>query len=260
VIKAKALFIVFITSLIILYGQINEETAWKNKKCAVALTYDDALNVHLDLVLPVLDSVGFKGTFYVYGNSTVFQERIEEWKALSKYGHELGNHSLFHPCNGKIKENRWVKKEYDLNNYTKLRMLDEIRVANILLRSIDGKKKRTYAYPCGDKIIEDSDYKNWLKNHFAGARGTTSGINQAKNIDLYDIKVFHVNSNSGKELINVVKDAQEKQALVVFMFHGIDGEHELNISLKNHNKLIKYLKKNEDDIWVAPLIEVVSIF
>jgi hypothetical protein len=62
VIKVKALSIVFIVSLNILYGQIYEETVWKSKKCAVALRYVDALNVHLDVALPVLDSVGFQAT------------------------------------------------------------------------------------------------------------------------------------------------------------------------------------------------------
>ncbi len=42
---------------------------WNNKKAAVALTYDDGLNVHLDIVVPTLDLAGFKGTFYHPGNA-----------------------------------------------------------------------------------------------------------------------------------------------------------------------------------------------
>ncbi len=250
---------IFCTSLLLnINEQEKEETIRENKKCAVVLTYDDALGVHLDKVLPVLDSAKIKATFYVYGNSVVFQTRINEWKSLAMNGHELGNHSLFHPCNGKTKGNEWVKKDYDLQYYSTERLLDELRLANTLLETIDGKSKRTYAYPCGDKIAEEKNYKDTLQYIFSAARGTTPGINDFSDIDLFDIKVFHVNGNSGKELIQAVEDAREKQALIVFMFHGVGGGHELNISLDEHNKLIAYLNKNRKSIRTAPLIEIVE--
>lgn len=50
-------------------AQLNDNTFWRNKRCAVVLTYDDALDVHLDHVIPQLDSSGFKGTFYLTGKS-----------------------------------------------------------------------------------------------------------------------------------------------------------------------------------------------
>ncbi|MFW5773568.1 MAG: polysaccharide deacetylase family protein, partial [Tangfeifania sp.] len=55
---------IFFTGLLLNINEENkEETTWENKKCAVALTYDDALSVHLDKVLPVLDSAKIKATF-----------------------------------------------------------------------------------------------------------------------------------------------------------------------------------------------------
>jgi peptidoglycan-N-acetylglucosamine deacetylase len=254
----KILWIVCISLLLNFNGSKKEETAWKNKECAVVLTYDDALNVHLDMVLPVLDTVNIKATFYVYGNSVVFQNRIDEWKSLALDGHELGNHSLFHPCNGKNKGNEWVKKDYDLQYYSIERILDEIKLANTLLKTIDGKTKRTYAYPCGDKMVEEENYKNELHQIFPAARGTSIGLNKFSEIDLYDIKIYPVNDKSGDELIQIVQEAQNEQALVVFMFHGVGGEHETNISLGEHNKLINYLNENRKSIWTAPLVEIVE--
>jgi len=87
---------------------------WNGKKCAVALTYDDGLNVHLDKVIPVLDSAGFKGTFYLTGCREGVSRRIEDWRKAAARGHELGNHTLFHPCvavaNGRDYSD-WVKPE-----------------------------------------------------------------------------------------------------------------------------------------------------
>ena len=38
---------------------------WHGKKCAVVLTYDDAIDQHLDNAVPVLDSLHLKATFYL---------------------------------------------------------------------------------------------------------------------------------------------------------------------------------------------------
>ena len=43
---------------------------------------------------------------------------------------------------------------------------------------------------------------------------------------------------------------------LVFLFHGVGGEHSLNVSLEAHRKLLLFLKQHEKEIWVAPFIEV----
>ena len=50
---------------------------WQGKKCAVVLTYDDAINQHLDNAIPVLDSLGLKATFYLTAFSTSMQTRLK---------------------------------------------------------------------------------------------------------------------------------------------------------------------------------------
>ena len=61
-----------------------KEATWNGKKCAVVLTYDDALQVHLDNVVPALDSLGLKGTFYLIGNAPVVSTNISKWRKGSK--------------------------------------------------------------------------------------------------------------------------------------------------------------------------------
>src|SRR5262245_34542455 len=133
-----------------LFSCAQNNNSWKNKKCAVVLTYDDALNGHLDKVIPALDSFGFKATFYIIGSSDAFTKRIPEWRKAAARGHELGNHTLFHPCYGKRPGREWVSAEYDLNNYTMRRITEEIKTTNALLEATDGKTKRTFGCPCGD--------------------------------------------------------------------------------------------------------------
>ena len=63
-------------------------TNWNGKTCAVVLTYDDALNIHLDKVIPALNSFHFQGTFYLITSYSVVTNRVPEWRAASEKGHE----------------------------------------------------------------------------------------------------------------------------------------------------------------------------
>jgi sialate O-acetylesterase len=237
-----------------IYAQ--DRTPWNHRKCAVCLTYDDALNVHLDHAVPLLDSLGLKATFYLSGFFPSFQARFPEWKAVAANGHELGNHTLFHPCEGSAPGREWVKPDYDLNHYTRKRLVDEITMANILLGAVDGKTKRTFAYPCGDKKAGDSSYVADIQRAFIGARGVEGKSQKIDAVDLYDIGAHMINGQTGEELIRLVQNGMADHDLVVFLFHGVGGEHNLDVSLDAHRRLLQFLKKHEKDVWVAPVVDI----
>jgi peptidoglycan/xylan/chitin deacetylase (PgdA/CDA1 family) len=229
---------------------------WNGKKCAVVLTYDDALNVHLDKAIPLLDSLHFRCTFYLSGYFPGCRDRLKDWSAAAKKGHELANHTLFHPCIGEAAGRTWVKPDYDLGTYTMPRLLDELRMTNILLESLDGKKQRTFAYPCGDTQVGGQSYVDQIKSDFVSARGTQKEMPKINAIDLYNVPSYGINGETGDQLIALVKQATNDNALLVFLFHGVGGEHNLNVSTEAHRQLLRYLKQHEDEIWVAPFLEV----
>jgi peptidoglycan/xylan/chitin deacetylase (PgdA/CDA1 family) len=228
---------------------------WQGKKCAVVITYDDATNQHLDNAVPVLDSLGLKATFYLTAFSTSLQTRLDDWKKLALNGHELGNHTLFHPCNGG-KGREWVKPEYDMTKYTVQRMIDETRMANLFLRTLDGKTKRTFAFTCGDMKIGDSSFINAMKDDFVAARAVRSQMHKINEVDLYNVDCYAVNGETGEQLIEWVKKAMETNSLLVVLFHGVNGGNALNVSLPAHSQFLHFLKDNEKDIMVAPMITV----
>jgi peptidoglycan-N-acetylglucosamine deacetylase len=249
--------------LLILTITVSQATAqqsyeWKGKKCAVVLTYDDALNVHLDNVIPSLDSAGFKGTFYVMGESEVLSKRMSDWKTAANHGHELGNHTLTHPCVGQMPGREWVSQEKDLSRYTFARVVNEINITNTLLHAIDGKTERSFAYPCGDLKVDTIHFYQHFEHVFAGARGVQEGMKHVKEIDLTNINCYFINGHSGEYLVNLVKKAMVSQTLLVFLFHGVGGEHSLNVSLPAHRQLITFLKQHQKDIWVAPMVDVAN--
>ena len=79
-----------------------------------------------------------------------------------------------------------------------------------------------------------------------------------KDIDFFDVPAYGINGESGAQLVALVKKAMEENALLVFLFHGVGGEHGLNVSLAAHRELLQYLKKYEKEIWTAPFQDVTA--
>ena len=95
-----------------------------------------------------------------------------------------------------------------------------------------------------------------LKNDFIAARGVASEMLPIDKVDLYNIGCYTINGQTGSQLIDLVKQAMSTHTLLVFLFHGVGGEHSLNVSLEAHSQLLHFLQQNENNIWVAPMIDV----
>lgn len=247
---------VFLTLLLLLTitGHAQEETLWNGKKAAVVITYDDAIDEQLDNAVPVLDSLGLKATFYVTAFSPSVQRRLDEWKKLAVTGHELGNHTLYHPCNGG-QGREWVSKEHDLLNYTVKRMEEEVRMTNLFLQSLDGKTQRSFAFTCGDMKIGDSAFIDGLKKDFIAARAVRNEMHPIGQVDLYNMDCYVVNNHTADEMKAWVDKAISTHSLLVILFHGVGGGNGLNVQLKDHREFLMYLRQHEKDLWVAPLAE-----
>ncbi|MFY7909137.1 MAG: sialate O-acetylesterase [Emticicia sp.] len=235
---------------------LDETKAWKGKKCSVVLTYDDALNVHLDNVIPALDSLNLKGTFYLTASSDAATNRISGWKRAAMNGHELGNHTLYHPCDASLPGMSWVKPEYDLSKYSLRKMQDEVKMCNTYLKAIDGKDKRTFAFTCGHKKVIEGEFIQTLTNEFVAARSVRSQMHSINEQNLMDIDCYSMEGTTGEQMIDLVKQAQSSGKLLVFLFHGVGGEHGLNVSKEAHSKLLHYLKENEKDIYIDTMLNV----
>ena len=129
----------------------NPEFSWPNgARAAVNLAYDDALDSQLDHAIPSLNRYGFKGSFYLTLASNTVRLRLDDWRAAAASGHELGNHTLFHPCSASLPDREWVEPQHDLDHITVVEMRERILLANSMLHAIDGQAERTFTAPCGD--------------------------------------------------------------------------------------------------------------
>jgi hypothetical protein len=92
------------------------------------------------------------GTFYVDFLSRGLTRRSAEWRQVAHQGHELGNHSLFHPGYPPASH---VQEGNSLALYTLDRMSMELELANRLLAAIDGRTIRSFAYPNANPVLGD---------------------------------------------------------------------------------------------------------
>lgn len=235
-----------------------EKLPWKGQQAAVVLTYDDGLHTHLNRVIPALDERGLVGTFYLPGNAPTLPARINEWRTIERRGHELGNHTLFHPCDATQAGMDWVPPSYNLAQYTRRRLVDEVAVSQTLLQSIDGKTSRTLALTCGHTQDMEGSFVADLPKTVSAIRAVRHEIPTAQDLNLRDIPAYMVNGQTGEELIAWVQEAQKKGGILVLLFHGVGGEHGLDVTLEAHHRLLDYLKTNEKSVWTTTLQHVAT--
>lgn len=246
------------TFLVFILHSAFAQALWPNqKKCAVCLTYDDALLSHIQYAIPQLDRSGLKGTFYITGSSDVLNQYLDVWRKAAADGHELGNHTITHPCNGKSKGRDWVTPEQELDDFSLNRFLGEVKVMNTLLKAIDGKDQRSFAYTCGDMVVDSEDLPQALVPYVAGARSTDEAYLTPGNMDVYQLPCFSCNEKTADQMIAAIEKGKETGSLVILLFHGVGGDY-LTTDAGEHEKLLQYLSQHTDELWVAPVIDVVS--
>lgn len=230
------------------------------KKAAIVLTYDDGLASQRQYVIPQLEQAGFRGSFFLYGQ-VVKAEDIPQWRNAAAGGHELGNHSLFHPCLAGTTEST-SSPCHSLECYSVKDMLIEISMMNNYLSAIDGKPEHAYAYPCGQCVVADGqDYSKPLLE--AGivkyARGTVRGIvTDIKKLDFSKVPTLPALPGcQADELIRYAKDALAQGGLGVIVFHGVGGDY-LTVDKEEHRKLVDFLAAHREEIWVGTFSEVLD--
>jgi sialate O-acetylesterase len=242
---------------------LNGQSFWpEGRQAAICLTYDDGFENHLDIVGPQLDSFNLKGTFFVPGHTSCLDSRINDWRKLAASGHELGNHTLFHPCD-------WASggmgKPYghgDLSQYTFEQLIMELETANTLLKAVDAQNNRTFAYTCGQYRVEGADFSDSLRYLFSAARAAGPIPETMMDFNVYKASSWCVpEKTKADELIEYCKQAKKKGTIAIFMFHGIGektGYGWFNVTSSDHLELLKYLHKNADDYYCATFMEVMD--
>jgi peptidoglycan-N-acetylglucosamine deacetylase len=232
-------------------------------ECAVSLTYDDGLPIHTVLVGPTLERYGLRGTFYTPTLSDL-HHHPDDWRSLAAAGHELGNHTVFHPCRRLPPEGyTWLEDCYDLSTYSPSRLRAELNVANFVLNLIDGQTERTYGNTCCNTTIgRDADEQSIepiLADLFVAARGVfTDRVAQpGQPLNLLNVGCQGGDGRTLAELRDIVDEARTRRGWAVLMIHGVGPEtHKMHMDREVHHQFVAWLAGQQQTIWTAPFREV----
>jgi len=222
--------------------------AWPNgAEAAVSLTYDDTLASQLDNAMPAVDQQGLKMTFFLITNGLGSAALRARYTAALGAGHELGSHSVTHPC--------------DTTSYT-LATMDstELDPSIATLRSMGATAPLTYAYPCGTNTVGSSQsYIPEVTARFSAARGVSGIIADPKTVDLGNTPgMFPPETDTtGSTAIGYVTQARTQRGWVIFGFHGVGGDY-LIYPKTGHDALAQYLGANKAKVWTATFRDVAA--
>jgi peptidoglycan/xylan/chitin deacetylase (PgdA/CDA1 family) len=221
---------------------------WPGQRhAAIALTYDDALGSQLDVAIPQLDAAELKGTFFLTGRGV--GDRVPRWRAAAANGHELGNHTVNHPC---ARGSYDMPAQYTSEAYTVELLLTEIKVMNGFLQAMDDKPTHAFATPCGQNLAGGQDYLAPLQQS-----GVARDTRDARTMPA-TVRGTGFVEISGADMIRWVEDVRSAGAAGVIVFHGVGGDY-LSVSGDAHQQLVTYLKAQSNAIWTATFSEVMDV-
>ena len=267
-INARCLIGIISTVILALPLTAQKPTITATQKPIICLTYDDGLSTQLTTAIPQLDSAGFKATFFltaIQGSSqsdVIGQtpEIVSGWHNAAAKGHELANHTLFHPCPMKL---GW-DQALAIDNYTVKQIIDEIKTQNDLLSLLDPKRiKRAYAFPCNNDIAGGKDYSQILKQRKLVTYARTGGDSTSVIKDFAQLNTMKVPSwlvltgTTANELIAFAEKVKKANGLGIYQFHGIGGQI-FAVSADDHREFLAYLKANENDFQILTFSEAME--
>jgi sialate O-acetylesterase len=238
---------------------VNKSFAWPDATAgAVSLTYDDGLPCHIKRVAPQLEEAGLSGTFYPHVMSDDFRKHTDAWREIVSRGHELGNHTLFHPC----RSNPGISPEFDLRDYGEKRWCAEIELSNWILGGIDGQSERTFGNTCWDNWIGPEEkpicLEQLVRRYFLAARGERRehGIDPSS-FNPYNLGTMSADATEFENLKTKIEEVVSAGGWLILSMHGLGKEsYSMFIRKADHEQLVEWLVANRRRIWTATLRNV----
>jgi beta-glucosidase len=241
-------------------GKVQKKSEFKwpeGKKMAISLTFDDARLSQPDLGIPLLDRFGVKATFYVSPDNML--QRADEWKKAVKNGHEIGNHSLLHPCTGNFD---WSRHKA-LEDYNLMSMDAELDSANKVITSTLGVTPVSFAFPCGQKFVGRGEltrsYIPVIAAKFESGRGwLDEGPNDPAFCDMSQLTGMELDGKSFDQVKSLIESAREKGLWLVLAGHEMNTSGVQTSILSTIEAICKYAADPANGIWIDDVHAVAS--
>ena len=218
--------------------------SWPNGcQCAISLTFDDGMRSQLDVA----------GTFYVNPRGDAWQEALAPWQPVQAAGHEIGNHTMAHPCN--------LNTDPTLLSWTLDMIEADVRETERRLDlAFPEQGARSFAYPCYESDVgrgaERQSYTPIIARHFPAARakGLSNRGNHPLYADLHHLSSWGAERMTATEMIGLVEACAVAGWWGIFTFHGVDQGH-LPIAEHDLCGLLDHLARMRERGWVGTVVE-----
>lgn len=225
---------------------------------AVSLTFDDGMESQRTIAAPLLTDHDLGGTFYVNPKEN-YVEQLSPWRAVADAGHEIGNHTVTHPCSINFQfiadSGRTPLEQMSMNDIDA-----EIATAGARLAALfPAQAAVSFAYPCYQPLIgrgpTRQSYVPVVAKHCVAGRGRGERPNDATHCDLFYLWSWACERMSGAELVGLAESAAAQGRWAILTFHGVN-EGNLPISEGDLAELCGFLAAQRGRIWTAPLATV----
>lgn len=238
-------------------GMDNSFSWPEGKKVAISLTFDDARLSQIDTGIPLLDKYGIKATFYISPGSML--QRKEGWKKAALNGHDIGNHSVYHPCSGNF---AWSRNKA-LEEYTPEKMKSELDSANRIITETLGTTPVSFAYPCGQtftgRSISARSYVPLIASMFESGRGW---LNEAPNdpsfCDIAQLNASELDGKSFDQVLKMIEAAKTAGGWLILAGHEMNVEGYQTSRLETIEAICKYASDPANGIWIDNIHNVAA--
>ena len=229
---------------------------WPNgKRAAVSLSFDDARTSQVDNGLTLFQQHHVKVTFFLQAEN--IGKRLEGWKKAVADGHEMGNHTITHPCTG----NYPFSRQNALEDYSLEMMAAQLDGTSTQIERLLGVKPSTFAYPCGQKFVgrglDVRSYVPLVAERFVVGRGyLDEAANDPAFCDLSQAMGTAFDDLTLEQMKTLVTSAVSSGRWIIFVGHDI-GERGFQVTdVTALAALCDYLNDPANSIWVATVAEV----
>ena len=227
----------------------------KGKRAAISLSFDDARLSQVDRGLPILNAYGVKATFYVLPYRV--EQRLSGWKKAVANGHEIGNHTLRHPCTGNFSWSREkALEQYSLEDAG--RELDE---ANTAIEHLLGVRPTTFAYPCGQKFVgrglSVKSYVPLVAERFIVGRGAFDEVaNDPAFCDLAQVTGIDSDGLDFEQVEQLVDEAVADGRWLVLFGHEVGEPGRQTTFASTLEAFCRYAQDPANGLWVDTVAAV----
>jgi beta-glucosidase len=226
-------------------------------KMAISLSFDDARLSQIDRGMELFGKYGVKATFYV--SPEPLDERIDGWKSALAAGHEIGNHSMTHPCTGNFD---WSRHKA-LENMTLHDMGHNLAEASRLIHDRLGIWPRSFAYPCGQTFVgRGTDLRSYIPLVAAQFESGRAFLSESWNDPLFcDPAQLAAMDGDGKEFSDlqpIIENAAKSGGWLVLAGHEIGEGGFQTTRVAMLEALFRYAANPANGVWLAPVSEVAA--